>query len=67
LCVKADNISITRVADHDGRLQPPIVKVNGLATNIDISLSHDGRFAAYCFVNEKIFNKNFSKLKHKTC
>jgi phosphopantetheinyl transferase (holo-ACP synthase) len=32
-----------------GELQPPRVYVHGRRTNIDISLSHDGRFVAYAF------------------
>jgi phosphopantetheinyl transferase (holo-ACP synthase) len=38
-----------------GELQPPCVYIDGRKTDIDISLSHDGRFVAYAFtfLNEK--------------
>jgi phosphopantetheinyl transferase (holo-ACP synthase) len=52
LCVKTDEIDIVRTADHHGKLQPPIVTINGLSSDVDISLSHDGRFVAYCIINE---------------
>jgi hypothetical protein len=50
LNVAPDVIDIARAADHHGKLQPPTVRINGVATDIDISLSHDGRFMAYCFL-----------------
>jgi hypothetical protein len=52
LNVEPDIIDIIRAADHHGRLQPPTVRINGVATDMDmdISLSHDGRFIAYCFL-----------------
>jgi phosphopantetheinyl transferase len=31
--------------------EPPMVQINGRPASIDISLSHDGRFAAYAFYN----------------
>ena len=34
---------------QNGELQPPRVYVNDRKTDIDISLSHDGRFVAYTF------------------
>ena len=45
-----DVIDIARAADHHGKLQPPIIKINGVATDMDIGLSHDGRFMAYCLL-----------------
>jgi 4'-phosphopantetheinyl transferase superfamily len=42
------NIKIKR-ARENGELQPPRVYVSGRKTNIDISLSHDGRFVAYAY------------------
>ena len=42
------NIKIKR-ARENGELQPPRVYVSGKKTNIDISLSHDGRFIAYAY------------------
>jgi len=38
-----------------GELQPPRVYIDGRKTDIDISLSHDGRFVAYAvtFLNKK--------------
>ena len=38
-----------RRAKQSGNLQPPCVYVHGLKTDIDISLSHDGRFVACAF------------------
>jgi hypothetical protein len=34
---------------ENGELQPPRVYIDGRKTDIDISLSHDGRFVAYTF------------------
>jgi phosphopantetheinyl transferase (holo-ACP synthase) len=42
------DIKIKR-ARESGELQPPRVYVSGRKTNIDISLSHDGRFVAYAY------------------
>jgi phosphopantetheinyl transferase (holo-ACP synthase) len=42
------HIKIKRTREN-GELQPPRVYVGGKKTNIDISLSHDGRFVAYVF------------------
>lgn len=47
-----DRIEIRRTIENGERL-PPQVFINGKATNIDISLSHDGRFAAYAMNYEK--------------
>jgi phosphopantetheinyl transferase (holo-ACP synthase) len=41
-------IKIRRTREN-GELQPPCVYVDGKKTDIDISLSHDGRFVAYAF------------------
>jgi phosphopantetheinyl transferase (holo-ACP synthase) len=41
-----DQIKIKRTKQN-GELQPPRVYVDGRKTEIDISLSHDGRFVAY--------------------
>jgi phosphopantetheinyl transferase (holo-ACP synthase) len=40
------HIKIKRTREN-GELQPPLVYINGRKTDIDISLSHDGRFIAY--------------------
>lgn len=37
---------------QDGELQPPQVCVDGKKTNIDVSLSHDGRFVACAFLKK---------------
>jgi phosphopantetheinyl transferase (holo-ACP synthase) len=44
-----EDIDTRRVKDSNG-LGPPFVYVNDRKTNIDVSLSHDGRFAAYAFI-----------------
>jgi phosphopantetheinyl transferase (holo-ACP synthase) len=41
-------IKIKRTREN-GELQPPRVYVSGRKTDIDISLSHDGRFVAYAY------------------
>jgi phosphopantetheinyl transferase (holo-ACP synthase) len=41
-------IKIKRTREN-GELQPPRVYVNGRKTDIDISLSHDGRFVSYAY------------------
>lgn len=43
-------IEIIRARKEDGELQPPTVYRGGVKTDIDISLSHDGRFVAYAFL-----------------
>jgi len=42
------HIKIKRTREN-GELQPPRVYIDGRKTDIDISLSHDGRFIAYAF------------------
>ena len=42
------HIKIKRTREN-GELQPPRVYVSGRKTDIDISLSHDGRFVAYAY------------------
>jgi phosphopantetheine--protein transferase-like protein len=44
------DIKIKRIRS-DGELQPPRVYVGGRKTDIEISLSHDGRFVAYAFIS----------------
>jgi phosphopantetheinyl transferase (holo-ACP synthase) len=44
-----EDIEIRREKGLQG-LGPPVVYINGRRADIDISLSHDGRFAAYSFV-----------------
>jgi len=44
--LKFHQIKIKRTREN-GELQPPRVYVDGKKTDIDISLSHDGRFVAY--------------------
>jgi hypothetical protein len=48
----SSHIKIKRTREN-GELQPPHVYVNGRKTDIDISLSHDGRFVAYTLVSPK--------------
>ncbi|MEE9913945.1 MAG: 4'-phosphopantetheinyl transferase superfamily protein [Deltaproteobacteria bacterium] len=43
-------IKIIRAPRKGGELGPPAVYLNDIRTDIDISLSHDGRFAAYAFL-----------------
>ncbi len=51
----ADNFSLNfhdikiKRTRANGELQPPCIYTGGRKTNIDISLSHDGRFVAYAF------------------
>ena len=47
--LNSNRIKIRRTRKN-GELQPPRVYVNGSETEIDISLSHDGRFVAYAFI-----------------
>jgi phosphopantetheinyl transferase (holo-ACP synthase) len=44
------DIKINRVQDKS-ELQPPHVYISGKKSDIDISLSHDGRFVAYAFLS----------------
>jgi phosphopantetheinyl transferase (holo-ACP synthase) len=46
--LNSHNIKIKRTREN-GEIQPPHVYLNGSKTDIDISLSHDGRFVAYAF------------------
>jgi phosphopantetheine--protein transferase-like protein len=45
-------IKIKRIRQND-ELQPPRVYIDGRITDIDISLSHDGRFVAYAFYESR--------------
>ena len=49
-----EDIEIRRAKGPRG-LGPPFVYINGRQSDIDISLSHDGRFAAYAFVEKSAF------------
>jgi phosphopantetheinyl transferase (holo-ACP synthase) len=46
--LNSHHIKIKRTREN-AELQPPRVYVSGRKTNIDISLSHDGRFVAYVY------------------
>ncbi len=48
-----DQIEIRRTKQNN-ELQPPQLFIDGRTTDIDISLSHDGRFIAYAVGYEKI-------------
>ena len=48
LSLNFDQIKIKRTKQN-GELQPPTVYIDGRKTDIDISLSHDGRFVAYAY------------------
>ena len=48
--LKFHQIKIKRTREN-GKLLPPRVYVSGVKTDIDISLSHDGRFVAYAFTS----------------
>jgi phosphopantetheinyl transferase (holo-ACP synthase) len=50
LQLKEQDIQIIRHKTQN-RLNPPMVYANGKTNNMEISLSHDGRFAAYAFIN----------------
>jgi len=47
--VNEQDIQIIRQKE-DNRINPPMVYVKGKKQDIDISLSHDGRFAAFAFL-----------------
>ena len=49
-----EDIEIRREKGPQG-LGPPLVYINGRQADIDISLSHDGRFAAYAFAERSDF------------
>jgi phosphopantetheinyl transferase (holo-ACP synthase) len=42
-----------RRTEENGQLQPPRVYIDSKTTDIDISLSHEGRFVAYAIGSEK--------------
>lgn len=50
LQLKEQDIQIIRHKTQN-RLNPPMVYSKGKMNNMEISLSHDGRFAAYAFIN----------------
>jgi len=50
LQVKQARIKIFRAPRERGELEPPAVYLDGIKTQIDISMSHDGRFVAYAFL-----------------
>ncbi len=52
LQLKEQDIKIIRHKTQN-RINPPMVVVKGNAKNMEISLSHDGRFAAYAFLADK--------------
>ncbi len=53
--LKSSDIKISRIQEKR-ELQPPYLFVNGKKSDIDISLSHDGRFVAYAFYrSENLF------------
>lgn len=49
----SNQIKIRRIKER-GELQPPRTYIDGRETDIDISLSHDGRFVAYAFFNDTL-------------
>jgi phosphopantetheinyl transferase (holo-ACP synthase) len=56
----ADDMEI-KSSVHNGQTQPPALYLNGIKEAIDISLSHDERFVAYAFYNNK--NSHSDELK----
>jgi hypothetical protein len=48
--LKSSDIKISRIKEN-GELRPPYLFVSGKKSDIDISLSHDGRFVAYAFLS----------------
>jgi len=53
--LKEDSCQIEiRRQKKDGELQPPVVYLNDVKTDIDISLSHDGRFVAYAMIYDDL-------------
>jgi len=48
LQIKEQDIQIIRQKNHSG-IYPPMIYAKGKMKNMEISLSHDGRFAAYAF------------------
>jgi len=59
--LNSHQIKIKRTREN-GELQPPRVYVGGKKTDIDIGLSHDGRFVAYAYseTSESKFQKRSS-------
>ncbi|MDA3834641.1 MAG: hypothetical protein PF495_14750, partial [Spirochaetales bacterium] len=58
--INAQDIRIIR--HHTGnRLHPPMVYVNGKMQNTELSLSHDGRFAACAFLIQGRHKKGKNK------
>lgn len=49
LCLSENDIAITRINHEKGRLFPEVY-IKRKKADIDISLSHDGRFMAYAFL-----------------
>ncbi len=49
LQINEQDIQIIRHKKHN-RINPPVVYAKGRAKKMDVSLSHDGRFAAYAFL-----------------
>lgn len=49
LNINQNLIRIRRIKNGT-ELQPPIVSIGGMRAEIDISLSHDGRFISYAFI-----------------
>ncbi len=47
--LKSNDIKINRIKEKN-ELRPPHVYIGGKKSDIDISLSHDGRFIAYAFL-----------------
>ncbi|MBN1364450.1 MAG: 4-phosphopantetheinyl transferase family protein [Syntrophaceae bacterium] len=54
--LELDQIKIKR-EKQNGQLQPPCVYIGGQKTDIDVSLSHDGCFAAYAILYPPFIQK----------
>lgn len=52
LHLSQSDIKIRRIKNGT-ELQPPIVYIGGMRSDIDLSLSHDGRFISYAFITER--------------
>lgn len=46
----SQNVIKIRRIKNGTELQPPIVSIGGMRSEIDLSLSHDGRFISYAFI-----------------
>lgn len=57
-----EDIEIRRAKTSRG-LGPPFIYINDLLADVDISLSHDGRFTAYAFILNNAGKQVFSALK----